>query len=51
MGKQVRIIGKGVLEIGVCTDEFKVFTFREDAATCFLEDFLEGDATVYGCSA
>ena len=45
------IIQKNVLEVGVCTDKFEVFTFGEDAATRFLEDFLERDTTVYGCSA
>ena len=51
VGKQVRIIGKDVLEVGVCTDKFEVFTFGEDATTCFLEDFLERDTTIYGCTA
>ena len=51
MGKQVKIIGKDVLEVGVCTDKFEVFTFGEDPAACLFEDFLERDTTIYGCSA
>ena len=51
MGKQVRIIEKHVLEVSVCTDKFEVFTFGEDAAACFLEDFLERNTAIYGCTA
>ena len=51
VGKQVSIIGKHVLEVSVCTDKFEVFTFGEDAAACFLEDFLERDAAINGCTS